>query len=159
MVAVCVATVSEVVQLVDVNLFAAVTAASTKPAVATAVVVAPVGGALVSATGVSVKLPVPTAEIFTAEPPDEVDSLIVCEPEYVPLMVVDATVCDALRLYVPVPPVPVPKEVTVVDVVTPVPEITVPTPIDPACTLLIVRTVPLMLPVPEKKLVALVLTV
>ena len=74
-----------------------------------------------------------------------------------PEIVVDATVWEAATLYVPAPPVPVPKLATVVGV-TPVPVMAVPTPIEPACTAVIVNTVPLMLPVPAKKEVALVFT-
>ena len=66
-----------------------------------------------------------------------------------PRIVVEATVCEATTLYVPVPPVPVPKLATVVDV-TPSPVMAVPTPIEPACTDAMVSVVPLMLPVPAK---------
>lgn len=126
-VAVCVATVSSTVQLVVFTLLLAATNAQ----VAKAVVVAPDGAVIPMDTGVKVKLPVPTAVIFTAEPPTLVDSLMVCAPEYVPEIVVDATVCDTPMLYVPVPPAPVPKLVTTAGV-TPVPVIAVPTPIEPA---------------------------
>ena len=56
-------------------------------------------------------------------------------------MVVLATVCDALTVYVPTPPVPVPSAVTVVPAVTPVPVIPVPTTIVPDVTAVTVITV------------------
>ena len=60
-------------------------------------------------------------------------------------------------LYVPTPPVPVPKELTdVVEISVPV--ITVPIPIEPAWTDVMVKTVPEMLPSPEKYELALVPT-
>ena len=52
-------------------------------------------------------------------------------------------------MYVPAPPVPVPSAVTVVPV-TPLPEITVPMPIEPEYTAEMVRVAPDIEPAPEK---------
>lgn len=87
-VAVCVATVSDAAQFCVENWLLAVTNAQ----VAKALVVVPAGAVMPRDTGVNVKLPVPTAVMFTAAPPTLVDSLIVCPPEYVPLIVVEAAV-------------------------------------------------------------------
>ena len=63
------------------------------------------------------------------------------------MIVVLETVCEALTVYVPVPPVPVPKAVIVVPAVIPVPDST--TPIDkvPEVTALTVNVVPDIEPV------------
>ena len=56
-------------------------------------------------------------------------------------------VCVALTVYVPTPPVPSPKTVIVVPVVTPVPEIVWPTFIAPTDTAVTVSVVPEIVPV------------
>jgi hypothetical protein len=56
------------------------------------------------------------------------------------VIVVDATVIEAERLYVPVPPVPVPSEMIEVPTVTPVPVIMLPTVREPDVTAVTVRT-------------------
>jgi hypothetical protein len=65
------------------------------------------------------------------------------------VIVVEATVCDALTVYVPAPPVPVPKAVMIVPAVTPVPVICCPTTIVPDPTAVTVIVVPLIEAVKE----------
>jgi hypothetical protein len=65
----------------------------------------------------------------------------------VAVMVVDATVCEALTIYVPVPPVPVSKATILVPPVTPVPDSTCPTAKLPPENAVTVRVYPEILPV------------
>ena len=63
------------------------------------------------------------------------------------VIVVEETVCEVETVYVPVPPVPVPRAVIVVPEVTPVPVMRCPTAIVPLVTALTVSVVVLIEPV------------
>jgi hypothetical protein len=86
----------------------------------------------------SVSLPITTllrVSVANPVPPLATGKVVVdCHICAVPVIVVLDTVCDALTVYVPVPPVPVPRAVMVVPPVTPVPVSTCPIAIVPEVT-------------------------
>ena len=87
------------------------------------------------------------ADTVSVVPDIEPVKLAVCADVVVPIMVtVVDTVDDALKLYVPIPPVPVPSDEMVVPSVTPLPLTVYPTAREPETTAMIVKTEPEIVP-------------
>ena len=105
---------------------------------------------------VPVVMPVPEIVWPTAIAPTDTAVTVNVVPEIVPvnttlvvpaMLVAVLTVCVALTVYVPTPPVPVARALIVVPVVMPVPEIVWPTAIAPTDTAVTVNVVPEIVPV------------